>query len=95
MTLDELVKLANAGAYDELLGALEKLPPRMMVRFGRAFAAQGKDTYDDLIVYFTDEQRKRLKWLDSSEREREYLMAIPDEEMTDEDWFDLRAQADF
>ena len=34
---------------------------------------------------------KKFKWLASTERAREYLMAIPDEKMKDQDWFDLRA----
>lgn len=86
-----LVDLAASGQYDELMDELEKMPPRMLMRFAHAFAKTGKDPFEDLVDHFSEEQRKRFHWLDSSERARKYFSKIPDEEMTKEDWFDLRA----
>lgn len=91
MDIEKLFELADAGSYDELMDALEAMPPRMLMRFAESFEKKGKNIFEDLIDDFTEAQKERMHWLGSSEREREYLMSIPDEEMTDEDWFDLRA----
>jgi len=44
-----------------------------------------------LYEKMNDTELEKFKHLMSSEREREYLMAIPEEEMTDQDWLDLRS----
>ena len=45
----------------------------------------------DLYEKLTDTELEKFKYLMSSERERKYLMAIPEEEMTDQDWLNLRS----
>lgn len=89
--MNELIEMALSGRYDEMLDILEKMPPRMLDRFCNLFCKDGHDVYYDLEEHFTDKQLEKFKWLASTERAREYLMAIPDEKMTDQDWFDLRA----
>lgn len=92
MTLDALVQLIAENKYDEWLDALENEPPRVVLDSIHAAAEKGIDTLSFTEILQEDKERyKRLCWLVSTEREREYFMAIPDEEMTDQDWFDFRA----
>lgn len=90
MDLKEIIDMAVDQKYDELIEELEKLPPRSFTAFYKAFSDTGKDLYYDLEEKLTEEQRKKFRWLGSSEREREYLLSIPEGEMTEQDWFDLK-----
>ena len=50
-----------------------------------------QDKWDEYYDSLTDEQRKRLHWLSSSEREKEYLLSLPEEDMTEQNWNDLKS----
>lgn len=92
MTIDVLVQLIAKKKYDEWLDALEKEPPRAIQQSINAAAEKGIDTLSFTEQILDNEERyKRIRWLGSTQREREYFMSIPDEEMTHQDWLDFRA----
>lgn len=92
MTIDVLVQLIAEKKYDEWLDALEKEAPRAINQCLDEAAKKGLDIGDFTEqICDNDERYKRLRWLGSTQREREYFMSIPDEEMTHQDWLDFRA----
>lgn len=88
MSINELYE---KGEYVKVLEALEKLPPRDFKELFISLVNTYEDVFEVLNMNLSEEQWKKLLWLDSSEREREYLLSIPEEEMTEQDWNDLRA----
>ncbi len=94
MEMEEIVNLALNGKYDEAFSELEKLPPRAMHEFWAGVNANEQDVIDDFYMHMSKEQGDKLSWLCSSRRITKYILSIPEEEMTDQDWADLRA-ADF
>ena len=100
--IDKIYELAIGKKYDEMMDELEKLPRRAVDVLIRKMIAEKGEDYTDKFFYDTMEgfgeendvsieQLERWKWLNSTQREREYLMSISEEDMTDQDWFDLRA----
>lgn len=100
--IDKIYDLAISRKYDEMMDELEKLPRRAVdALIKKMILGKGED-YTDVFFNETmfgygdkrevsEEQVKRWKWLNSTQREREYLMSINEEDMTDQDWADLRA----
>ena len=91
MTISELYEMAISKDFDAVLSGLEKMTPYALNDFAEEFKKHGKSAGDDFLDHLSDEQYKRFKYLDSSERRREYIMQIPDEKMTERDWTELRA----
>ena len=100
--IDKIYDLAIGKKYDEMMDELEKLPRRAVDVLIRKMIAEKGEDYTDKFFYDTMEgfgeendvsieQIERWNWLNSSQREREYLMSINEEDMTDQDWSDLRA----
>ncbi len=77
--------------FDAFLRTLESIPPRgMYVVADRLFSDGRFDYEEDFIEKLSLDQKKKWKWLGSSERERDYLMKKPKEEFSEQDMFDLR-----
>lgn len=91
MTTKQLYEQAINKNYDLVLNELEKLPPRAINEFAEEFRKHKKEAGSDFLDQLSDEQYDRFRELSSTQRERDYFMSIPDEEMTDQDWADLRA----
>ncbi len=94
MEMEEIVNLALNKKYDEAFSELEKLPPRAMNEFADRMNAKDEYALDNLYMHLSKEQNEKFHWLSSSRRVTKYILSIPEEEMTDQDWADLRA-ADF
>ncbi len=88
---DKIIQLAIQKKWDEVFELLEKEPPRAFDECMREYCIRTE--CDDFGDDFTEEQHKKYKWLDSSERRIEYYNKLSDEEMTAEDWKDLKASA--
>lgn len=92
MYVTEIFELVIKKDYDLVLTELEKLHPRSILEFVNTFARHGKDAYDDFVELLNEEQRKKFKWLGSSEREKQYLLTIAEQrEMTEQEWHELKA----
>ena len=86
---DYVVQLLVENRWDDAFDYLEKERPWLLdISLGEFCRRTGCEGIDDLM---RPEQIQRYKWLESSKRRVDYYMQIPDEEMTDEDWADLRA----
>lgn len=91
MTIKQLYELALKKKYDLVLDELEKMPPRALIEFADEFRKHNKYAGSEFLDHLSDEQYDRFKQLGSTQRERNYLMSIPDEKKTEQDWADLRA----
>lgn len=91
MTANELYKMTIDRNYKKVLEELEKLPPAMMVEFAEEFKKHGQNANDDFVDLLDNEEYKLFKYLESSERKRNYLASISDKEMTEQEWADLKA----
>lgn len=105
--MDRVLKLAVEKQYDKMMDELENLPPRALYVLAKLMIAKmGEEYFGDFLDIMSghgvdagitvenevsEEQVERYKWLNSTKREREYLMSIGEENMTAQDWFDLRA----
>ncbi len=90
------VEYAKRENFSASLEEMEKLPPRAMNDFCRMYldwlqkSVENADI-SDLYNKMSDDEVEKFKYLGSSERERKYLMSIPEEEMIDQDWMDLKS----
>lgn len=94
--MDELIKKALAAQWDDVLDVLKSSSPHKYDEFFNVFVCDyhNGECPEDLRNWgMTDEQIELFKWLGSSECRIEYYNKMSDEEMTDEDWFDLKASA--
>ena len=90
----EVTDLFESGKYIELLQLLEEMTPRtysevFVYLVNSQYEEKRIEVFEVLFDNLSTEQYKKLRWLGSSERE--YLMSIPEDELTDQDWADLRA----
>lgn len=90
------VEYAKRENFTAVLEELEKLPPKAVNDFCEMYLEWlqhfVKDAdISDLYEKMNDTEIEKFKYLMSSERERKYLMTIPEEEMTDQDWLNLRS----
>ena len=90
------VEYAKRENFVAALDELEKLPPKAVNDFCRIYFDWLQDLVEDadisdLYDKMEDAEIEKFKYLMSSERERKYLMSIPEEEVTDRDWLNLRS----
>lgn len=90
MKIIEIVKLALGGKYDKVLDEIKELPPKAIGEFIDEIQKEGKDFINDFLMHLSDDQLKTWRWLSSAEREHEYILSIPDEELTQQDLADLK-----
>lgn len=73
-----MIELFEQKKYDELLSALESLSPtdfrKALVDLVNTEIDKGVDVYETLHDELTGKQWKHFKWLDSSEREKQYIL---------------------
>lgn len=92
--MDKVKELFLKKEYSKMLDVLEMLSPK---DFRSTFVALANSRYEEakedvfeiLHDNLTKEEWQRFKGLDSSEREREYILSK--EVLSDEDYQDLRA----
>nr|DAI90248.1 MAG TPA: hypothetical protein [Caudoviricetes sp.] len=93
----EIVKLYEEKKYKAMLQLFETLEPEVFrevfVEFVNEQYEQNKiDVFDVLANNLSEEDWEKFLWLDSSEREKKYLMNIAKtRELTAEELADLRA----
>lgn len=87
--IEAVIKLLEEEKWDDALAIFENIRPWQIDEALGEFVH--RTNYDDLSDLMSEDQWYRLKRLCCSERRCEYYMNIPDEEMSDEDWADLRA----
>ena len=89
------IELFEEKKYDELLTYFESLPPRefsdSFILLENTEQKKGVNVIEVLYSEWTEEQWKLFRWLDSSDRMRKYILAKKEEDLTDQDIFDLRA----
>lgn len=90
MKMSKIVKFALNGEYDEVISQIKELPPKSVGEFIDAIQDEGKDFIEDFLIHLSEEQLKTWHWLSSAEREREYIMSIPEQDLTQQDLADLR-----
>lgn len=90
MEVKDIVKMALNSEYEKVISEIKKLPPSAVNDFIDEIQDKGKDFVDDFFLLLTDDQRKEWRWLESAERERDYIMSIPYEDITDEDLENLK-----
>ncbi len=91
-----MIEKALAENWDEVLEYLKNSKPQVYDSFFDTFICDYKNGEypDDLKEWgMTETQKELMRWLDSSERRTEYYNSIPEDEMTDYDWADLKASA--
>ena len=91
--MEDLIKLAIEGNWSELFDRLENESPHVFDKVIHNFIINHNNGEFDSKTLFTPEQYEKYRWLGSSKRRIEYYNKIPDEEMTADDWFDLKASA--
>lgn len=93
--INQALKLAKSKEYVEMLSVLETLSPSDFRKFcAELFGEEAADAdyYEEIRMALTGEQFKRFKWLDSSEREVQYILEKAQQgEFTEEDNRNLRA----
>ena len=94
--VENAVEYAKRENFSAALTELEKLPPKALNYFCEAYFEWLQNfikdaDISDLYEKMTDTEIEKFKYLMSSEREREFLLNIPEEEMTDQDWLNLRS----
>lgn len=90
MKMSDVIKLTLDHKYDEVLVKIKELPPRAIYEFIEEFEDGGKDFVEDFLIHLSKDQLKTWHWLSSAEREREYIMSIPEQDLTQQDLADLR-----
>lgn len=90
MKVSEIVKLAVNGEYDKVITEIKELPPKAIGEFIDVMQNEGKDFITDFLMYLSDDQLKTWNWLSSAERQREYIMSIPEQDLTQQDFADLK-----
>ena len=88
--MSEIIELALDGEYDEVISQIKELPPKAVGEFIDGIQDKGKDFITYFLMHLSDEQLKTWHWLSSAEREREYIMSIPEQELTQQDLADLK-----
>ena len=103
---EKLLQLYTGGQVDEMLTEMENYLPRDLLKFWGVLLSwieknidlnhyEDNDPMEYLHATFTEEQWKKLHYLNSSERTekmiKEKAEKYGEEALTDEDWFDLRA----
>ncbi len=82
------VQMLIENRFDEALDLFEKERPWLM---DKVLDEYFKNSDEDLFALLATDKYERLSWLESSKRRVEYYQQISDDDMTDEDWADLRA----
>lgn len=90
MKVKDIVKIALNGEYEKAINEIKKSPPSTVNDFIDEIQDEGNDFVDDFFLLLTDAQRKEWNWLASAERERDYILSIPDKDLTDEDLENLK-----
>lgn len=88
--MSEIVNLALDGEYDEVISQVKELPPKAVGEFIDGIQDKGKDFITYFLMHLSDDQLKTWHWLSSAEREREYIMSIPEQDLTQQDLADLK-----
>ena len=93
---ERLTELYAKKDMDGFLKLLETVPPNEVGQIWVSWANESfksdEDAWNAFWLSMTEEQRKRLSELDSSDRQRKYLMEQASKrELTDKEWADLRA----
>jgi hypothetical protein len=91
MQITEIVNLVIDGKYDKGIKEIKNLPPRAIYEFIDELQKKGKDFVDDFLIHLSDDQYKEWKWLASSKRVQEYIMSIPEKDLTEQDFADLKS----
>lgn len=91
MSIEEITTNALNGEYDLAIEELRKLSPDKMNDFYICIKSQKRDLFDDFLDKLSEEQYKKFKYLESSERQRKYLLSKPYEELSEQELADLRA----
>jgi F0F1-type ATP synthase delta subunit len=91
MEMKDIVQLVVQNKFERVLKELKKLHPEKVNEFILALQNEGKDFIDDFLRLLSDNQRKEWNWLASAKREREYLLSIPDDKMTEQDIMELKS----
>lgn len=93
----ELSRLYEEKKYKAMIQMLESLEPRtfrkVWVEFvNEQYEHHNIDVYDVLIDDLSKDEWEKLKWLDSSEREKEYLInRAKKQELTEQEISDLKS----
>lgn len=93
----EILRLYEEKKYKAVVQLLETLEPdvfkKVWIEFVNEQYVQNKiDVYDVLFDNLSKEEWEKLKWLDSSEREKEYLKNVAKtRELTEQELSDLKA----
>lgn len=91
ITNSVVIEHFRKGDFNAMLSALEKMHPKCIYEVADALFNSGDYDYDDdFYTKLSLEQRRKWKWLQSSERTTKYLMKIPDDQLTDYDLAMLR-----
>ena len=88
--MSEIIELALDGEYDEVISQIKELPPKAVGEFIDGIQDKGKDFITYFLMHLSDDQLKTWHWLSSAEREREYIMSIPEQDLTQQDLADLK-----
>ena len=65
------------------------LTPEPLQRLGVNFLSYGNTLFQKLQPLFS-QRVKTWNWLSSAERQREYIMSIPEQDLTQQDFADLK-----
>lgn len=90
MKMTEIVNLAINGEYDKVIKKIKNLPPKATGEFIDAIQEEGKDFINDFLIHLSDDQLKMWNWLVSAKREQEYIISIPEKDLTEKDFADLK-----
>ena len=91
--MDKYVALATNHKWDELFDMLEKESPQVLDDLMDEFITEHNGGEFDEKTLFTKGQADRFRWLQSSERRVEYYNNKTDDEMSANDWADLKSSA--
>lgn len=93
---EKLTELYAKRDMEEFIKLLETIPPNEVGQIWVSWANESfksdEDAWDAFWTSMTAEQMQRLQQLDSSDRQKKYLMEqAATRELTDKEWADLRA----
>lgn len=91
MSKEKATEAVKANDIEKVLKELEEMSMRDIMKWIKELINIHGIDYESFEDGFSDEQYKRYKYLLSSERDIKRIMSKKESELTDDDWFDLRA----